>query len=312
MSGSSSVPTTDRLEPYPPSPINRRQRATRVEVERRREALYDIVRAMRPMTVRQVFYQATVRGIIDKSEAGYDKVQNDLALMRRAGEMPYGWLADNTRWQRKPDTYRGIEHALAETARYYRKALWSHADAHVEVWLEKDALAGVVYPITSLYDVPLMVSLGYASLSFLQSAAEAISEHDVPVYVYHVGDFDPSGVNAGDKIEQTLRQMAPQSEIYFERLAVTPTQIRDWSLPTRPTKASDSRSRGFGPISVELDAIEPGDLRQLVQDAIERHLPPNQLEVLQAAEESERALLLDMIGRLLGEGDKSIGGGADG
>jgi len=24
--------------------------------------------------------------------------------MRRAGKLPYAWLADNTRWQRKPDT----------------------------------------------------------------------------------------------------------------------------------------------------------------------------------------------------------------
>jgi hypothetical protein len=45
------------------------------------------------------------------------------------------------------------------------------ADAYVEVWLEKDALSGVVLPVTSMYDVPLMVARGYASLSFLHSAA---------------------------------------------------------------------------------------------------------------------------------------------
>src|SRR5207244_1489510 len=127
--------------------------------------LYTIVLEMRPMTVRQVFYQATVRGIVEKSEAGYTKVQTDLVLMRRAGLMPYGWLADNTRWQRKPDTFNSPEEALAETARFYRKALWADAGAYVEVWLEKDALSGVVYPVTELYDVPLMVARGYASLS---------------------------------------------------------------------------------------------------------------------------------------------------
>lgn len=67
--------------------------------------------------------------------------------------------------------------------------------------------------------------------------------------------------------------------------------IFKWNLPTRPTKKSDSRSRGFGNISVELDAIDPEQLRVLVQDAIERHLPPDQLEVLMVAEESERELL---------------------
>ena len=103
---------------------------------------------MRPMTVRQVFYQATVRGIVEKTEAGYAKVQTDLVEMRKAGDLPYGWLADNTRWQRKPRTYDGIEDALEETARFYRKSLWNDADSYVEIWLEKDALSGVVYPVT--------------------------------------------------------------------------------------------------------------------------------------------------------------------
>src|SRR5215510_8025462 len=148
----------------------RRTRATKAEVEARREALLDIIAAGRPMTVRQVFYQATVRGIVEKAETGYSKVQTDLTIMRRADELPYHWLADNTRWQRKPDTFDSVEDALRETARFYRKNLWRDADSYVEIWLEKDALSGVIYPVTSMYDVPLMVARGYASLSFLYSA----------------------------------------------------------------------------------------------------------------------------------------------
>jgi hypothetical protein len=158
-----------------------------------------------------------------------------------------------------------------------------------------------VYPVTGLYDVPLMVTRGYSSLSFLHAAAEFIADPEVPAYVYHLGDFDPSGVDAGRKIDVTLREMAPAAEIHFERLAVTPGQIEAWRLPSRPTKASDSRARGFGPVSVEPDAIEPGRLRGLVEGAIERHLPAEQLAVLQAAEESERRLLLDLVGRLSAE-----------
>ena len=150
--------------------------------------------------------------------------------------LPYDWLADNTRWQRKPRTFDSVEEALKETARFYRKSLWADADSYVEIWLEKDALAGVVYPVTSMYDVPLMVARGYASLSFLHSAAEYINDLDVPTYIYHLGDFDPSGVNAGEKIEETLRELAPDAEIIFERIAVTPQQIAKWDLPTRPTK----------------------------------------------------------------------------
>jgi len=144
---------------YQASPI-KRERSTKAEVEARRQALYDIVKAMRPMTVRQVYYQATVRGVVDKTEAGYTKVQTDLVLMRRAKTLPYDWLADNTRWQRKPNTFNSVQAALDETAKFYRKALWSDVNAYVEVWLEKDALAGVIMPVTSKYDVPLMVARG--------------------------------------------------------------------------------------------------------------------------------------------------------
>ena len=220
--------------------------------------------------------------------------------MRRSGLLPYYWLADNTRWQRKPTTFNGIEEALEATASFYRKSLWTDADAYVEVWLEKDALAGVVYPITSVFDVPLMVARGYASLSFLHNAAEHINELDVPAYIYHLGDYDPSGVNAGEKIEETLRELASDAEINFERIAVTPEQIADWDLPTRPTKATDTRAKDFGEISVELDAIEPSRLRAIVQEAIEYHLPPRHFEVLKAAEDSERDLLRAMVGTLQG------------
>ena len=278
----------------------KRTRATRDEMSRRREALFNIVAIMRPMTVRQVFYQATVAGVVDKTEAGYAKVQTDLVAMRRAGKLPYHWLADSTRWQRKPITFGSIEEALQDTARLYRKSLWRDADSYVEVWLEKDALAGVVAPVTSEFDVPLMVARGYASLSFLHSAAEAIAELDVPAYIYHLGDYDPSGVNAGEKIEQTLRELAPTAEIHFERIAVNQDQIRQWELPTRPTKQSDSRAKNFGDVSVELDAISPETLRQLVRLYIERHLPLEQLRVLKAAEHSERNTLLNMVAGLAG------------
>jgi len=283
---------------YGASPI-KRQRATKAEVEARREALLDIIEAGQPMTVRQVFYQATVHGLVEKAETGYAKVQVDLTKMRRAGDLPYDWLADNTRWQRKPRTFSSVEDALKETARFYRKNLWAEADAYVEIWLEKDALAGVIYPITSMNDVPLMVARGYASLSFLYSAAEYINELEVPTYIYHLGDFDPSGVNAGEKIEETLREMAPDAEIYFERIAVTEEQITEWNLPSRPTKSSDTRSKNFGStISVELDAIDPNTLRALVQETIERHLPPDQFAVLKAAEQSEREIISRLVGRV--------------
>jgi hypothetical protein len=274
------------LPDYPACLIKRR--ATKLEMQLRLAELRSIVETMRPMTVRQVFYQAVVRNIVEKTEQGYDKVQVALANMRRKRAMPYNWIVDFTRWQRKPRTFRSIAHALEETSRLYRKDLWESAHSYVEIWLEKDALAGVIEPVTKKYDVSLMSARGYASLSFLSAAAEYMEAENRPVFIYHLGDFDPSGVNAGDKIKQTLRGLAPTTEINFKRIAVTPEQIAAWDLPGRPTKQSDSRAKGFGALSVELDAITPNHLRALVEKAIERHLPPHEYRVLMAAEESER------------------------
>ena len=53
------------------------------KVEARREALLDIIAVGRPMTVRRVFYQATVRGLVEKAETGYGKVQADLTDHRQ-------------------------------------------------------------------------------------------------------------------------------------------------------------------------------------------------------------------------------------
>ena len=96
-------------------------------------AFFEIVAVMRPMTVRQASYPATVRGLVEKAEAGYAKVQADLVQMRLARRLPYDWLAENARWQRKPRSYTSIEAALDETARLYRTALWAEADAYAEV-----------------------------------------------------------------------------------------------------------------------------------------------------------------------------------
>ncbi len=256
------------------------------------EALIRIVNEVCPCSVRQVYYQATVHEVVDKTEAGYDKVQRALVTLRRTGRVPYRSITDNTRWQIRPTTFTSIEHALAETTRLYRRAVWDDVDAYVEVWLEKDALAGVVHPITDAYDVPLMVARGFSSISFLHSASEDIAALKKPAYIYHLGDHDPSGVDAGRHIEQELREGAPDADIHFERLAVLPSQIASWRLPSRATKKSDSRARTFGHSrSVDLDAVHPDRLRQLVEDAILQHLPKNQLAVLKVAEDSEREIL---------------------
>ncbi|HEX8771733.1 MAG TPA: hypothetical protein VF711_13280 [Acidimicrobiales bacterium] len=95
-------------------------------------------------------------------------------------------------------------------------------------------------------------------------------------------------------IERELRAMAPEVDLTFHRLAVTPQQITDYGLPTRPTKTTDSRSRGFEGESVEVDAIPAPELRRLVADAIERHIEPGDLERITLIEQAERDALAAM------------------
>jgi hypothetical protein len=158
---------------------SRRCRSTKQDMFEQRQAILGIVQAMHPMTVRQVFYQATVRGIVAKTEAGYIEAQKVVAWLRRNGYVRYDWIADSTRFNRKPTSFEGPGEAIRMYAEAYRKALWTNADSYVEVWLEKDALSGVVYPVTSECDVSLMVARGHPSITFLASAAEQIGRLDV-------------------------------------------------------------------------------------------------------------------------------------
>lgn len=267
-------------------------RRTRAEVAEISSALAELVTENAPVTVRQTFYLAVSAGLIDKTEANYKNVVGRLLTkMRLEGQVGFGEIADSTRWMRKPTTYTSVEAALRSTARYYRRDLWAGAEEYVEVWSEKDTLAGVLYDATGIYDVPLMVCRGYPSLTYLYEAADAIGNQDRPVFIYYFGDHDPSGVDISRNVEERIREFAPYADITFERVAVTPDQIIDMSLATRPTKRTDSRSKGFVGGSVEVDAIPPDVLRSLTRERIERHVDPYRLHTLQVAERSERDLM---------------------
>lgn len=274
----------------------RKQRSTAAEMEAWRESLHAIVEELRPATVRQVFYQCTVRGLVEKTENAYKRVAQTLADMRKAGAMPYEWLADATRWQRRPRSANSLAAAIAECARLYRRDALTRADRYVEVWLEKEALAGVVNDATGEYDVPLMTARGFASLTFLHSAAMAVKHEPRPATIYHLGDYDPSGQCAARTIKNTLLEMSGRDDMEFVQLGVTPEQILEWSLPSRPTKRDgNTHAKGWEGDSVELDAIHPEALRKLVRDALAHHLPQGELQALRAAGASERRAL-EMFG----------------
>jgi hypothetical protein len=270
----------------------KRFRRTKALIGDVRAAIYEVLAEANPQTVRQVFYALTVRGVIKKAEGEYQRtVIRLLTEMREAGQIPFEWIADNTRWMRKPRTYTGLDACLKNTSRFYRRDLWAAMPVYVEVWCEKDALAGVLLEETEPYDVPLMVAKGYASVTFLWGAARAIEARGKPAHIYHFGDLDPSGVDAARDIEAKLRRYAPEAEIHFSRPAVTREQVEAWNLPSRPTKTTDTRAKKFVGTSVELDAIPVQKLRDLARECIEQHVDQEQLAILRVAETSERETL---------------------
>jgi hypothetical protein len=285
---------------YRPSPIKRYRRSA-AEMNAIREAIADILDEHHPMTVRQVFYALTVRGAIEKTEAEYKQtVVRLLDQMRWDGDIDWGDISDATRWVHKSDSFRSVEHAIAATARFYRRDLWADNYDYVEIWCEKEALAGVIAEVTDRYDVPLMVSRGFSSSSYLRRAAAKITRVGKPTFVYHFGDHDPSGLWISEQIERDLLRHLKDigdfavDDFVFERIAVTPEQIEEWKLPTRPTKTEaegNRHAKQFKGASVELDAIPIDKLENLIFELVFRHVDIRQLEILWAAEASERELL---------------------
>ncbi|MEM0947453.1 MAG: hypothetical protein AAGK37_08620 [Pseudomonadota bacterium] len=285
---------------YQASPIKRR--ATRAEMSERAAFLIDYAARHAPVTVRQLFYAATVAGVpgIEKTEAGYNKVQAQVLGLRRAGQMPYGNIADGTRWMIRPNTHDGWEDALEATAQTYRKALWSDRLERVEIWLEKDALAGVIQPITSQYDVPLAPTRGYTSETFAHNAVDALRGVGKALTVYALYDFDRSGRDAANSLREKVERFGAEFDVVvnFHQLGLTHDQVQELDLPTRPAKRNTAADKRWPyPFAAELDAIPPDVLRGMVQDAIEQHLPRDELEHLKKVEQHERTTLYDFIGR---------------
>lgn len=276
----------------------KRSRRTNDEIAKLDQAIWDCARQENPISVRGIFYRVESVGIVPKSDNGYRAVQRRTLILRRTGQLPYGWITDGSRIWLKPDSFANGAAALHNTARMYRRALWIEEPVHVEIWTEKDAIRGVLYPVTAEYDVPLMISRGFSSETFLHETAEAINADGKRAVIYQLGDHDPSGVAAWDHVQRQLRGFVSDSiELTFDRLAVTPAQIEQFGLHTRPTKQSDSRAHNFVGESVEVDAIAPTILRGMVRDAIEQWIDPEKLRINAIAERDEREILLRIAGR---------------
>ena len=180
---------------YESRPIKRTRR-TKAEMQVIRDGLFEILREQHPMSVRGVCYQASNRKLIDKTEAQFKgTVTRLLGLMRREKVIPFKWLTDSTRWMHKRPSFDSLTDWLEETSRFYRRSVWANQAVNVEIWCEKEALAGVFMEETDPWDVPLMVAKGYSSMTYLYAAAEHIAAQGKPANIYHFSYYDPSRQN---------------------------------------------------------------------------------------------------------------------
>ena len=290
---------TPASEVYPASPIKRR-RATKAEMEERARFLIDYANTHGPVTVRGLYYQAEVAGLpgITKKSTDYDKIQAQVLKLRREGRMPYEAIADATRWMRRPRTYHDWQDALIETARTYRRTMWRDAPVNLEFWLEKDALAGVIHPVTSEYDVPLMVTRGFSSETFAYEAVKAHEGSDRPYVVAALYDFDRAGHDAARSLREKVKRFAEEIdvEVRFHLLALNYDDVKQRNLPTRPPKRETAADRRWPySIACELDAIPPDDLRELVRGTIEEFLPREEVARIRRTERMERETLYQFM-----------------
>jgi hypothetical protein len=283
---------------YEACPI-KRSRRTKAEIDEIKSAIIGVLKADHPMTVRQVFYQLVVRNVIEKTEDQYQgTVIRLLTEMRMAGSVRFNWIVDESRRRIVNRTYNSIADAVRDTARFYRRNALHECPDYVEIWSEKEALAGVLEDAAGDYDVPVLVSKGMPSLTQLYGTACQIARAaraGKRAFLYQFGDHDPSGVLIPQTIEYRLNELCEKLDCpppRIERVALTEQQIAAFNLPTRPTKREGNRhAHKFEGDSVELDALPASELRSMVREVIERHISEQELEILRAAEDSERDLL---------------------
>ena len=92
----------------------------------------------------------------------------------------------------------------------------------------------------------------------------------------------------------------PMPSLTFQRVAVTEDQIVDYSLPTKPVKATQSRKKYDVADTVEAEAMRPADLRAIVAAAFEPMLDRRRLDLLRLVEAAEKKDLKNRLMALAG------------
>jgi len=235
-----------------------------------------------PITLRQLYYQCVSRGYITNCAKSYDNLDSQLTKAREEDFLDWHAFVDRSRsitaCAYAEDDLGNPErraHSQIREAFYsytHKTSQWRGQPWTLEVWTEKDALAGIIEPVCNRYSVRLVVSRGYTSFTFRREAERRL-DNGRRAKILYLGDLDPSGVD----IPRVLRDDLPKIEL--ERLALLPEHVTD--LPPNPVKDDDPRTTSFlqqypelEGTCYELDALSPEQIRGLVREGIERHIDP--------------------------------------
>lgn len=248
------------------------------------------------LTLRQLYYQFVSRDVIPNSDREYKNLGSILNDARLAGLVDWDAIEDRTRNLRRLPAWDSPADVIRSVSRQYRNNLWADQPSYCEVWIEKDALIGVIEPICNELRVPFFACRGYTSQSEVWSAGQRLIEHlndGQAVTVFHLGDHDPSGIDMTRDNEDRLRMFiaaeADESMFQIERLALNMDQVKRYKPPPNPAKLTDSRATGylskFGDKSWELDALDPKVIARMIRENVDSLIDDEKWEAAIAKEQ---------------------------
>ena len=259
------------------------------------------------LTLRQLYYQLVSRDLIPNKQNEYQKLSALVTDARRAGLIDWNAIEDRTRYLRDYEKLSGISEAVKQAAYQYSIDLWKGQPCYIEVWVEKDALIDIVAKACSVYRTPFFSCRGFMSDSEIYKAGRRMREiylSGKEIIFLHLGDHDPSGCEMSKDVLRRVEMFGELSnKIDFQRIALNMDQIEEFNPPPNPAKETDTRAKAYiekyGPISWELDALEPAILTRLIQTTIEKYLDIdlfNERLRIEDAETQELLKLADSIG----------------
>lgn len=231
------------------------------------------------LTLRQLYYQFVSRDLIPNQMKEYKRLGSIISNGRLAGLIDWEAIEDRGR-NLVCQSHWSSPSSIIRTALYsYQRDHWEGQTTHVEVWIEKEALVGVISDVCQELDVSYFACRGYNSQSEAYIAGKRFEqmydEGKEDIVVLHLGDHDPSGIDMARDNQERSAMFSGFSGVRFNRIALNYDQVEEYSPSPNPAKFTDARAvkyvEEFGSSCWELDALEPSVIAQLVRDNIEIH-----------------------------------------